>query len=42
MSKQQKINTRSSTEAELVEADNGLPQFLWVRYFMEEQRFYIE
>ena len=33
----QKINTRSSTEMELVAADDMLPQVLWTKYFLEEQ-----
>ena len=35
MSKQQKRNTRSLIEEKLVGADDGIPQFLWTRYFME-------
>lgn len=30
----QKLNTRSSTEAELVGANDVLPQVLWTRYFL--------
>jgi hypothetical protein len=37
ISKKQKINTRSSTEAELEGVDDVTPQILWTRYFMEEQ-----
>ena len=33
-STRQKLNTNSSTEAELVGADNLMPQFLWTQYFM--------
>ena len=36
-SQKQKINTRSSTETELVAADDMLPQVLWTKYFLEEQ-----
>ena len=36
-SQKQKINTRSSTETELVAADDMLPQVLWVKYFLEDQ-----
>ena len=35
----QKINTRSSTEAELVAVDDMMPQILWTRYFMEAQGY---
>jgi hypothetical protein len=37
MSKKQKINTRSSTESELVGADDTMPGVMWTRYFMEAQ-----
>ena len=33
----QKLNTKSSTEAELVGVDDLMPQILWTRYFMEAQ-----
>ena len=36
-SQKQKINTRSSTETELVATDDMLPQVLWSKYFMDEQ-----
>jgi hypothetical protein len=42
ISKKQKINTRSSTEAELVGVDDVAPQMMWTRYFMEEQGMKIE
>jgi hypothetical protein len=32
-----KLNTRSSTEAELVGADDFMPAICWTRYFMEAQ-----
>lgn len=38
-STRQKINTKSSTEAELVAADDIMPQILWTRYFLEEQGY---
>ena len=34
MSKRQKLNSRISTEAELIGADNVIPGFLWSRYFI--------
>jgi hypothetical protein len=37
----QKINTRSSTEAELVGVNDVMPQILWTKYFLEEQGFNI-
>ena len=33
--KKQKLNTKSSTEAELIGADDAMPQMLWTRYFLE-------
>ena len=36
-STKQKLNTRSSTEAELVAADDFLAKVLWVRLFMADQ-----
>ena len=36
-STRQKINTKSSTEAELVGVNEVLPQILWTRYFLEAQ-----
>ena len=38
-SKKQKINTKSSTEAELVGASDFLPQALWTRHFLEAQGY---
>jgi hypothetical protein len=37
MSKKQKFNTWSSTEAELVGADDAMPQIMWTKYFIEAQ-----
>jgi hypothetical protein len=34
-----KLNTRSSTEAELVGADDFMPAICWTRYFMEAQGY---
>jgi hypothetical protein len=38
-STKQKLNTRSSTEAELVAVDDMMPQILWTRYFLINQGF---
>ena len=42
LSKKQKLNTRSSTEAELVGADDITTQILWTKFFMEGQGYTIE
>ena len=39
MSTKQKINTRSSTEAELVGVNDAMSLILWVRMFLIEQGF---
>jgi len=38
-SRKQRINTKSSTEAELVGVNDILPQVLWTRYFLEAQGY---
>jgi hypothetical protein len=38
-STRQKLNTRSSTEGELVGVNDVLPQVLWTRYFLEAQGY---
>ena len=38
-STKQKLNTRSSTETELVAADNFMPIILWTNYFLEAQGY---
>ncbi len=38
-SKKQKLNTKSSTEAELVGVNDCMPQTLWTRYFLEAQGY---
>ena len=37
----QKLNTRSSTEAEVVATYDALPMILWTRYFLKEQGYEI-
>ena len=39
MSSKQKLTTKSTTEAELVGADDILPQLLWTKYFLEKQGY---
>jgi hypothetical protein len=41
-SKGQKLNTKSSTEAEIVGTDDVMPQMLWTLYFLEAQGYKIE
>ena len=41
MSKKQKLNTRSSTESELIAVDDGMSQVLWTKYFLEAQGYKI-
>jgi hypothetical protein len=41
-STRQKINTTSSTEAEVVGLHEVLPQILWTRYFLEAQGYGVE
>ena len=36
-STKQKLNSKSSTEAELIASSEVLPQILWTRYFLEDQ-----
>ena len=40
--KKKKLNTKSSTEVELIGEDGAMPQMLWTRYFMEAQGYGIE
>ena len=42
MSRKQKLNTKSSTTAELVCADDATTMMLWTKLFMEEQGYKIE
>ena len=39
MSTKHNINTKSSTESELVRADDALPAALWSKYFIESQGY---
>ena len=39
ISRKQKLNTRSSTEAELVGADDASVMILWTKLFMEAQGY---
>jgi hypothetical protein len=41
-STQQTLNTKSSTEAELVGVDDVMPQVLWTKYFLEAQGYKID
>jgi hypothetical protein len=41
-SKPQKLNTKSSTEADLVGVDDVMPQVLWTLYFLEAQGYKID
>ena len=38
-STKQKLNTRSSTETELVAVDDVMPQILWTKYFLRSQGY---
>ena len=42
ISRKQKLNTRSSTEAELVAVDDVITSILWTKLFMEEQGYNVE
>ena len=42
MSTKQKLNTKSSTEAELVGVDDASGQVLWTRYFLEAQGYKVK
>jgi hypothetical protein len=41
-STRQKINTKSSTEGELVGVNDAMPQILWTRYFLEAQGYGVQ
>ena len=42
ISRKQKLNTRSSTKAELVAADDAAVMILWTKLFLEEQGYAVE
>jgi hypothetical protein len=42
VSTKQKVNTRSSTEAELVAADDVISKVMWTKLFMENQGFEVK
>ena len=42
VSAKQKVNTRSSTEAEVVGVDDVMGPILWTRYFLEEQGYEVK
>jgi hypothetical protein len=42
MSRKQKLNTRSSTEGELVGVDDAMTMILWTKLFLEEQGYKID
>jgi hypothetical protein len=42
MSRKQKLNTRSSTKAELVGVDDGVNLILWTKLFLEAQGYKVE
>jgi hypothetical protein len=42
MTRKQKLNSRSSTEAELIGVDDAITQVLWTKMFMEAQGYPIE
>ena len=42
ISRKQKLNTRSSTEAELVAADDVSVMILWTKLFLEEQGYTVD
>jgi hypothetical protein len=41
-STKQKLNMHSSTETEIVGADDFMPAVCWTRYFMEAQGYHVK
>ena len=41
-SRGQKLNVKSSTEAELVVVDDAIPQMMWGKYFIEAQGYTVD
>ena len=41
-SQKQKLNTKSSTEGEIVGVSDYLPNVIWARMFLDEQGFKVE
>jgi hypothetical protein len=41
-STKQKLNTQSSTESEIVGADDFMLAICWTQYFMEAQRYQVQ
>ena len=41
-SRKQKLNAKSSTEAEVIGVDDGIPAVLWTRYFVESQGYEVK
>ena len=42
ISRKQKLNTRSSTEAELIGVDDAVTMIVWTKLFLEEQGYKVE
>jgi hypothetical protein len=42
VSSKQKLNSRSSTESELIGVNDVMPQVLWTRYFLEAQGYEVK
>ena len=42
ISRKQKLNTRSSTEAELIGVDDAMTMIMWTKLFLEEQGYDVE
>ena len=40
-SSKQKVNTRSSTESELISIDDKIAKIMWMKRFIEQQGFYV-